>query len=404
MARSSSKHTPVVIPARKAAVVYARVSSKEQEKEGFSIPAQLKLLREYAAAQGFVVAQEYVDIETAKQTGRAAFGEMVAYLKAHSALRVMLVEKTDRLYRNLKDWVTIDELDTEIHLPKEGVVLSRESRSSEKFMHGIKVLMAKNYIDNLSEEARKGMQEKAEQGIWPTKTPLGYRNVAGPDGKKIIATDPAVAPLIARLFETYATGRLSLKEAAKEARSWGLSYPRTGNKVPVSTVHTILHNRLYSGDYDWNGRRYSGRHDAIVSRELWEQVQDVLDGRHARKTRRTKHDFAFSGLITCGHCGCALVGEIKKQRYVYYHCTGFRGKCPEAYVREEIVERKFADILDRLAFDQEVLVWVRAALRASHADEKQEHEAAITRLQDEYTLTLREPERITCQSVRSGFC
>src|SRR5690242_11582760 len=125
-------------------------------------------------------------------------------------------------------------------------------------------------------------------------------------------------------------------------------------------------------------------HDALVSRELWEQVQDVLDGRHARKTRRTKHDFAFSGLITCGHCGCALVGEIKKQRYVYYHCTGFRGKCPEAYVREEVLEGKFADILDRLAFDQEVPAWVRAALRASHADEKQEHEAAIARLQDEY--------------------
>ncbi len=93
---------------------------------------------------------------------------MVGYLKEHPAIRVMLVEKTDRLYRNLKDWVTVDELDVEIHFPKEGVVLSRESRSSEKFMHGIKVLMAKNYIDNLSEEARKGMQEKAEQGIWPT--------------------------------------------------------------------------------------------------------------------------------------------------------------------------------------------------------------------------------------------
>ena len=98
--------------------------------------------------------------------------------------RVILVEKTDRLYRNLKDWVTLDELDIEIHLVKEGIVLSRDSKSSEKFVHGIKVLMAKNYIDNLSEEARKGMQEKAEQGIWPSKAPLGYRNVTGPDGKK----------------------------------------------------------------------------------------------------------------------------------------------------------------------------------------------------------------------------
>src|SRR4051812_10706280 len=199
----------------KQAVIYARVSSKEQEKEGFSIPAQLKLLNEYAASNGFAISKEYVDVETAKQAGRTAFGEMVVFLKAHSAMRVMLVEKTDRLYRNLKDWVTVDELDVEIHFPKEGVVLSRESRSSEKFMHGIKVLMAKNYIDNLSEEARKGMQEKAEQGIWPTKTPLGYRNVTGLDGKRVIATDPAVAPIVVKLFEWYATGQHSLKEAAR---------------------------------------------------------------------------------------------------------------------------------------------------------------------------------------------
>src|SRR5467141_4443094 len=117
-------------PARKQAVIYARVSSKEQEKEGCSIPAQLTLLKEYAAAHGFTVAEEYVDVETAKQSGRASFGAMLAYLKARPSVRVLLVEKTDRLYRNLTDWVTLDELDVEIHFPKEGVVLSRESESA----------------------------------------------------------------------------------------------------------------------------------------------------------------------------------------------------------------------------------------------------------------------------------
>src|SRR3954466_5115147 len=106
----ASKSTASGVSAPKQAVIYARVSSKEQEKEGFSIPAQLKLLKEYAAAQGFPVAQQYVDVETAKQSGRAAFGEMVAHLKARPSVRVMLVEKTDRLYRNLKYWVTVDEL------------------------------------------------------------------------------------------------------------------------------------------------------------------------------------------------------------------------------------------------------------------------------------------------------
>src|SRR5215831_18136103 len=370
-------------PIRKA-VAYARVSSKEQEKEGFSIPAQLKLLKDYAVAQGITVAKEYVDVETAKQTGRIAFGEMIAHLKAQPSIRVLLVEKTDRLYRNLKDWVTVDDLEVEIHFVKEGVVLSRGSRSSEKFMHGIKVLMAKNYIDNLSEEARKGMQEKAEQGLWPTVAPLGYRNVAGADGKKIIEPDPESASIISRLFEWYATGTLSLKEAAQKARAAGLVYRKSGTSVPVSTVHATLRNRLYMGEFEWSGRIYYGKHQPLVTRELWERVQGVLDGRHAKKHRRVKHNFAFSGLIACGHCGCSIVGEIKKQRYVYYHCTGYKGRCDEPYVREETLEWQFSDLLGRLSFDDEALEWVREALHASHADEKREHEGAIERLQAEH--------------------
>ncbi len=93
--------------------------------------------------------------------------------KHTSPCRTLMVEKTDRLYRNLKDWVTLDELDLSIHFVKENVILSKESRSSEKFMHGIKVLMAKNYIDNLSEETKKGMVEKAEQGDLSFICPLG---------------------------------------------------------------------------------------------------------------------------------------------------------------------------------------------------------------------------------------
>jgi site-specific DNA recombinase len=174
-------------------LAYARVSSKEQDMEGFSIAAQQKLLQAYASGNGLIIEKEFIDVETAKASGRLNFNEMVNYLKKHPGIRTLLVEKTDRLYRNLKDWVLLDELNIEIHLVKEGVVLSQDSKSSEKFFHGIKVLMAKNYIDNLSEEARKGQQEKAEQGIWPTKAPLGYLNVLGADGKRIIAPDSAVA-------------------------------------------------------------------------------------------------------------------------------------------------------------------------------------------------------------------
>lgn len=373
---------PIRAEARKA-LSYARVSSKEQEKEGFSIPAQQKLLQSYAANNHFIIAQDYVDVETANATGRTNFEQMVRYLKTHPNVRTVLVEKTDRLYRNLRDWVTLDELDIEIHLVKEGIVLSRESRSSEKFVHGIKVLMAKNYIDNLSEEARKGMQEKAEQGFWPTGAPLGYLNVLGPDGKKIIVPDPKTAPIIAHLFGWYASGTLSLRELAEQARSAGLVYRRSGGPVPMSNIHSILRNRIYTGEYEWKGHHYRGRHQPLITRELWQRVQGVLDGRNARKTRRGKRDFAFSGLMNCGHCGCAMVGELKKGRYVYYHCTGYKGKCDEPYVREEVIADKFSSILGRLSFADEMLQWVSTALRESHSDQKKEHESAIARLQAE---------------------
>src|ERR1700739_16093 len=106
------------------AVLYARVSSKDQEKEGFSIPAQLKLLRGYAAERGLAVLREFDDVETAKRAGRTGFAEMLSFFKKSPTCRILLVEKTDRLYRNLKDWVTLDELNLEIHFVKENVVLS----------------------------------------------------------------------------------------------------------------------------------------------------------------------------------------------------------------------------------------------------------------------------------------
>jgi len=374
----------------RSAVLYARVSSKEQEREGFSIPAQLKLLRSYAVEQGFTVVQEYVDVETAKKTGRTGFTEMVDFFKKEAKskklkepCRVLLVEKTDRLYRNIKDWVTLDELDLEIHFVKENFVLSRDSRSSEKFIHGIKVLMAKNYIDNLSEETKKGMREKAEQGIYPSFAPLGYVNVEC-DGKRYIQPDPKLAPLIQKLYEWYATGRYSLLEVTRKAYAEGLAYRKSGDKLQKSTVYKILTNPIYYGEFDWDGKRYRGIHEPIISKELFDRVQEVLVEKGRRRTRQQKHHWAFQGLVSCGHCGCALTVEIKKGKYIYYHCTGHKGKCPEKYVREEELARQFGEALRAIQIDGEVLEWMVKALKESHSDEKRYHDEMIAELQNQY--------------------
>lgn len=364
-------------------VLYARVSTPEQEKEGYSIDAQVKLIRDYASSRGLAIVSEYIDVETAKRSGRSQFEEMLRYLKSHPSVRHILVEKTDRLYRNLKDWVTLDEFDIEIHLVKEGSILSNDSRSSEKFMHGIKVLMAKNYIDNLSEETRKGMLEKAQQGIWPSHAPIGYDNVAGPTGKRIIVPDPINGPMVTRLFEWFETGHYSLKDVTRKANEEGFRYRKSGRPVGVSTVHNILRNRIYTGSFIWAGRMYEGTYEPLVTVELWQNVQDVLDGRSASNVRAEPLRFPFTGLISCGHCGCAVVAQMQKGKYVYYHCSGFRQKCPEKYVREEVIAEQFAQQLKRLYIDDQIFGLIERAIRESFMDESRERVEMITRVREE---------------------
>ena len=308
---------------------------------------------------------------------------MVSYLRKRPDCRVLLVEKTDRLYRNLKDYLTIEELQVEIHLVKENVILTKESRSSEKFIHGINVLMAKNYIDNLSEEVKKGLRTKAAQGLWPSFAPPGYVNTVRSDGKRIIEPDSVLGPTIANLFEWLASGEYSLKTLAKKGYEEGFRFRQSRGKIPVTTLHKVLRKRIYTGDFDYGGKTYQGSHEPLVASEVWERVQEILDGRHEKKHRKVTHDFAFSGMVRCGHCGCSLVGEVKKRRYVYYHCTGYRGNCSEPYTREEILEQQFATRLRDLVVPPAVLAWMQSELIQSDQTEQAARAQAMRRKQIE---------------------
>jgi site-specific DNA recombinase len=367
---------------RKQAIIYARVSSKEQEKEGFSIPAQLKLLHEYALEQSICVVKEFIDVETAKTAGRSQFGEMVKFLQAYREVKDILVEKTDRLYRNFRDYVTLEDLDLAVHLVKESEVLSKNSRSHTKFIHGIKVLMAKNYIDNLSEETKKGMREKAEQGHYLSFAPLGFRNNRE---TKRIEMDPEVAPLIRKLFEWYASGDYSLLQVRNMARkvmdSEGLAFQCAG-RLTKSTVEHILKNPIYYGDFLWNGRLYHGSHPPLVSRALWEQTQEAF--RKTNHPKQTKREFPFIGMLTCAFCGCAITAEIKKGKYIYYHCTGNHGPCPRPAARQETLEEKLGEVIRGITIDEGLLDWLVQALRESHRDEKDYHDGMIASLQTQY--------------------
>ena len=381
--RNMKQSSPISGP--QIAFLYARVSSKEQEREGFSIPSQIKFLQDYAERKGIEITRQFIDVETAKRAGRTQFNEMVKWFrtearkKTSSSCLTLLVEKTDRLYRNFKDYVTLDELNLEIHLVKENEILSQNSRSHQKLLHGFKVVMAKNYIDNLSEEIRKGMQEKAEQGLYPSFSPLGYVNVLC-NGRKLIQPDPETAPMVQKLFQWYSTGTYSLSELQKKARAVDLTSRRNGATVARATIAKILNNPVYHGEFNWKGKIFRGIHEPLITKELFKKVQEVLDFKGRTRTGRRKHEWIFQGLLFCGHCGCAMVGEMKKKKYTYYRCSGYKGKCPERYVREEILVEKFEAAIGTIRLEADLLDVVSKALKESHSEEKQFHQETLLKL------------------------
>lgn len=366
---------------RSQAVLYARVSSKDQEKEGFSIPAQQRLLQEYALQKNLTIVQEFIDVETAKQSGRPAFGAMLVYQKKHSC-RTILVEKTDRLYRNIKDWSTVDELGVTIHFVKENTVIGPDSRSGDHLMHGIKVVMARNYSQNLGEETKKGMLEKARSGVYPSCARVGYLNAEGPIGKRILIRDPDCASVITEIYSRFARRTYSVRSLAAELRLEG--YTLRGRRLNNSLVHQILRNRLYMGEFDWDGVTYQGTHQPLVTPDLWHHVQELLNTRAENKTRKVKHNFAFTGIVRCGRCGCYFVGEVKKGRYVYYHCTGNRGKCLQAYTRQEVLTAEFARTIEELIIPAPILAWLSESVLESDRTEQAMRERTTQRLRAEY--------------------
>src|ERR1700757_980590 len=120
-----------------SAAIYTRVSSREQQQEGFSLGAQTKLLREHADRNDITVIKAFEDVESAKTPGRKQFSAMIAWFKQNPSCRTLLVEKTDRLYRNFKDAVLIEDLDIVVHFVKEGSILSKDAKSQARLIQGI---------------------------------------------------------------------------------------------------------------------------------------------------------------------------------------------------------------------------------------------------------------------------
>ena len=349
------------------AILYARVSSKKQE-EGFSIPAQLELLRDYAVKKEIEIVEEFVEAESAKQTGRTKFNEMLKYLKKHKNITNILVEKTDRLYRNFNDYVTIDESVYSVHLVKENKVLTPNSSSSEKLEHVMKVMIAKNYIDNLREETQKGRRIKAQEGYFIGQVPYGYKKL---DDKKTTIPHPQHSLFVKRAFELFAQGNISLRAVVKRMYNEGYLYLPSSDKISVSQLEKMLKNECYIGFVKHNGELIKGKHKALVSDIMFRKVQ-IAFKKDNKPDKCTKHTYLYSRMMTCGVCKRTITSEMKRGRIIYYHCTGDYGKCANKsiYVPEEVIDKQINEAIKAVTIDESLAQYLNNLLNKSYTEMK----------------------------------
>jgi site-specific DNA recombinase len=365
----------------KKAVIYVRVSSKEQNEQGFSPEAQRVCLYDFARRNAFNVVKEFEDIETAKRAGRKQFGTMLEYVKDND-IKYIFVEKTDRLHRNFKDYVAIEELTEEhgvtVYFVKENNAIGSESKSSEKLMYGMRTLLAKNFIDNLKEEVQKGFQIKLSHGEYPRQAPIGYLNGKDPHNPKhnIIVVDSDNIELVRKMFEYYASDMYSMRSLIEKLNDDGLtrSLPPIikSGKLYSSLVSRTLSNPFYIGKFLWKGKIIQGSHEPIISVELWEKVQEISGGKN--RNWRKEHNvipFAYKGVFRCGICGRTITAEKAKGKYNYYHCTQYKTKCGQPWVKEETLDERFNQLIKLMGISEAGVEFVSAGLKQSLSEKRE---------------------------------
>ena len=357
----------------KQALLYVRVSSKEQAQDGYSLDAQQKLGHEYAKRHGFEIVRTWKVAESAWKRHRAEFNQLIEYSKRHPEIEHIIFDVTDRMTRNdfdkLKIYTLIEEFNKTIHFSRTNKTFNRDSGSDDEFMFDIEVAVAKKMSNDISRKARMGMLEKAEQGEYPSASPIGYVNNTQ---THTIAIDPERSPYLKMAFQEMATGNYSLSTLADKLFKTGLR-SRNGNKVIKPTLGKILNNPFYYGSFLFKGKLYSGVHEPLITKQLFDQVQCVLSGK-GHSFQVSKNGFAFNNLLKCGDCGCKVLGESKKGKYVYYHCTFSKGRHQgqSRYLTERRLAELFEDTVRRVTLPDDKVAWIKNAL----ADSGDDHEKA----------------------------
>lgn len=351
---------------------YIRVSTVKQGEHGVSLQQQREAIERYAQRNNCEVIQWFEEQETAAKRGRPVFSQMMKLLRRGKA-RGVIIHKIDRSARNLRDWADLGELidqGVDVHFVNESLDLhTRGGRLSAD----IQAVVASDYIRNLREETRKGFYGRLKQGLYPMPAPLGYLDMGQGQAK---VPDPKLAPLIRQAFEFYGTARFNSETLAREMARLGLR-SRSGRVLRADKLTRMFSNPFYMGliRIKLTNETYQGAHQPLISKSLFDRVQDVLHGR--LNTRPQRHDFLFRRRLNCGLCGIRLVGETHKG-FVYYRCQP--RDCPTTSVREETVEQTVLQRFEEIQFFDDERRYIDCELRKLREEDAKHQEETVAAL------------------------
>ena len=390
-------------------VIWARVSSEEQ-KGGYSLDAQERLLQDFATAKAINVVQVFKVAESASTaTKRKEFKACLDFVEKER-IPFLIAEKVDRVTRNLHDLARIYDMMTRgltVNFVREGMNVEEASDPSVHLTFNIIAAVAAYIAKNIGREARKGMLEKVQQGGIPYKCPIGYLPVvdpADPKGKRrTVIIDPDRAPLVVWAFKEYAKGRHSLGTLAAELNRKGLTTRPAPPKTPArpittSTLAKMFDNHVYYGEVPWSGGVYKGKHEQLITKQLFDQARSRLAEKTTYSKPGAQKYFPFKPFLKCGYCGMSITAEDKLGgKYVYYHCSdGHLVKAPDWYQKkfgqkrciqphhtQADVDRMIAEALGEVTINKEMAAEMRQRLKASHAEHSSGEARELHRLQAE---------------------
>lgn len=375
-------------------LIYARKSTEDEDRQILSIGSQIDELKDIAKKRGLEIIGVMEESKSAKSPGRPVFNKMLAKFHEGKADGV-LCWKLDRLARNPVDGGQISWL-LQTSIIKSIQTFEKEYLPTDNvLLMNVEFGMANQFIRDLVINSKRGLKAKVEKGWFPVVAPLGYLNDIV---EKTIIKDQERFTLVRKIWDLALTGAYTAAHISRVVHDdWKLTTVKRkkkgGNFVTRSTIYRMLNNPFYYGYFEYNGKLYKGKHDAMITEDEYWLVQRFL-GEKGRPRPNKHYNFSFTGMIRCGECGSMITAEeslrVNKtnsdvRHYVYYRCTkkNKETKCSQHYIKIEDLEKYVDKYLTTIELDDEFIKWASNHMQEINQQETQNQNKIFGSLHEE---------------------